>query len=301
MAPEKFSFQSLDTWRKARLGCLGGSDAPTIIGVDPYRSPLQLYCEKLEIMEGPEDNEFMEWGRFMEPHVAEVYQRKTGRILIEHGIHFFRSVEFDFPMAVSLDREIAPLDTRGPGDLQIKTTGKYSKHELAEELPLEWQVQVQHEMAVMAWAWASVAVLLLPARQLVYVDVERNDNFIEVLIAQERAFFQRIMRRDPPAPDASDSTKEALKKLYPKDSGISIILPPEAEDWDTQRLDANAKIAQGEMLKDDAENKFKAAIGNATFGVLPSGVKYSWKTSPRKGYIVEPTEVRTLRRLKPKE
>jgi hypothetical protein len=63
-------------------------------------------------------------------------------------------------------------------------------------------------------------------------------------------------------------------------------------------LKNSQKVCEAEITK--LENKFRAAIGDATFGVLPNGVTFSLKTTKKKGYtvVIEPTEYRVLRKVK---
>ena len=63
-----------------------------------------------------------------------------------------------------------------------------------------------------------------------------------------------------------------------------------------KRLAALEALKIAEAAKTAAENHLKAALGEAETGVLANGVAYTWKASERKGYVVEATSVRTLRR-----
>ena len=92
-----------------------------------------------------------------------------------------------------------------------------------------------------------------------------------------------------------------LRALYPQETpGLVVNLPGEATEWDTQRLRALAELKTWEASKDEAENKIRAALGEAEVGVLPNGVQFTYKASERKGYVVQPTIVRTLRRKEAK-
>jgi hypothetical protein len=52
-----------------------------------------------------------------------------------------------------------------------------------------------------------------------------------------------------------------------------------------------------EAREAEIENRLKAAIGDATFGVA-GGQAFSWKTQERKGYTVQPSTCRVLRTIK---
>ena len=55
---------------------------------------------------------------------------------------------------------------------------------------------------------------------------------------------------------------------------------------------------RAEADKTALENRIKAAIGDNTYGLLPNGGKYSWKTQQRKAYQVSASSRRVLLRLK---
>ena len=286
-------FKSRKDWLEARKGGIGGSDAAAILGVDPYRSALEVYCDKIGIAEPKEDNDATKWGRKLEPLVAEAYQEETGRELKDHGFNIWQGSE-PFLIA-SQDREIVKPQT---GHLEIKTSNYIKEGDLAEEIPIPWQVQYQHSLAATGLEWGGFAILL-NARKLFWVDVERDNSFIEAMLEAEAKFWKRIQDHDPPPPDASESATKILKKLYPKDTGKTVVLPSDALEWDRIRGEADQEIKRWTAQKTAAENNLKAAISDATFGTF-NNVTYSWRYQKREGYVVSPTEFRVLKRVKEK-
>lgn len=289
--PELKQFKTRKEWLEARKQGIGGSDAPAIVGVDPFRSALEVYAEKVGDLSNTEENEAMLWGRKLEPLVAQAYRETTKRKLQKFGHHYFLSTARPFAFA-SLDR----LIVEPQAVLEIKTSNYLKEDEIKEEIPLHFQVQLQHALGVMGFEVGSFAILL-NARRLFWVDVPADKEFIELLFEKEAAFWKRVQAQSPPPPDASESARETLRRMYPKDSGDIKELPPEAVEWDRIRAEAEAEIKRWNEQKAQAENNIKAAMGEATFGVF-GGVKYSWKTQQRAGYTVAPSEVRVLRRVK---
>lgn len=55
---------------------IGGTDIGAIIGVNPWKGPMDVYLEKIGITEPQEDNEAMWWGREMEPTLAKRYAKE---------------------------------------------------------------------------------------------------------------------------------------------------------------------------------------------------------------------------------
>lgn len=299
--PEILALPDKPSWLAARRDGIGSSDAAAVLAVSPYQSPLQVYAEKLQIVE-PDDTEIerMEWGLLLEEPIAARYRVVTGRALVDPGRFTIQRSRTRPFMQATLDRDILPIDDRGPGLLEIKTTGHYKADEWEDGPPLLYQVQVQHQLAVTGYQWGSLAVLI-GGQRLVWADVERNDRFIALLIEREEEFWGRLLRHEPPSADASEATKDILAKLYPTDTGATVALPGDAVAWDIQRLEAIEELKIAEEKKRMAENLLKAHIGEAAFGVLPDGTRYSWQASSRKAYQVAETTVRTLRRQRSKE
>jgi len=294
MSAELIQFNSHDEWLAYRRGGLGGSDAAASIGVDPWKSRLQLWAEKCGMTDDSVDNEAVQWGKRLEPLVATAYSEATGRELTDMGLHTYVHKDLPFRRA-SIDR-IQKVNG-GHGVLEIKTTGAYREKDLAEELPINWEVQVQHELSVLGYDHATLAILL-NGNKLFWKDVEANPAFIKAMIAKQEAFWKAVQDREQVEADSSDSARETLAKLFPADTGETVALDKEILEWDQSRQSALEIIKTAKMEVQEADNKLKAAIGSATTGILPDGTKYTYKLTKRKGYIVDATEFRQLRRSK---
>jgi len=288
-----------EIWLEQRKNGLGGSDAAVILGLSPWKSPLALWSEKTGLVE-PEDIgalEYVEWGNILEEPIAKKYSEVTGRKLVDHGRYLiFKSPIHPF-MFCTPDREIVPIDDRGPGELSIKTAGAYKEHDWEEEPPLMYQAQLQHELIVRELLWGSFAVLI-GGQKFRWCDQDRNEDLCSYILEKEEEFWDQVQREDPPPADASDSTKEVLLRLYPQDTGESVALSPDALDWAEKRSSLKQEEKRIKSELQEVDNLIKAAIGDATFGVLPDGSGFKWAQQKRAGYTVQPTEFRVLREVK---
>jgi predicted phage-related endonuclease len=199
-------------------------------------------------------------------------------------------------MLATLDREVQADDKDGPGCMDAKNVGAYRLDEWKDGVPLYYQVQLQHQMEVTGWKWGSLAALI-GGNTFRWMDVERNEDFIEVLRRKTLEFWKLVESRTPPEVDGSASTAEVLRKLFPRDSGETIALPGEATQWDVEYAEACEQISAAAKRKDAAKAKLVAALGNATFGVLQSGGRWSYKAQTRAKHTVEESTSRVLRRL----
>lgn len=293
MEAEKITFTTEDEWLKFRKGGIGGNDAPIVLGVSQYAGPLDLFAVKRGLIEDNPQTELMKWGHRLQKPLKEGYQDETHRLVQDQGIHTFVNKEHDF-IRYSADGLIAPLGGL-PWIFEAKCTGYLTPKDLEEDLPLAWQVQVQHGLFTLGLQKASLAVLV-NGNKLLWKDMERNDSFIEQMLKTELEFWEMVKSGTPPDADYRESTARTIAKLYPKDTGATVQLPPEAKVWAADRTEADDWIKRYTKIKDEAENKLKMAIGDATFGTLPNGGSFSWKWQERKGYEVKATEFRVLRR-----
>lgn len=290
-----------DKWLEERRNSVGASEVSTVLGLNPFDTPLQLALRKRGEIPDKEETEAMRMGHRLEPIVAELYCEETGRNVEDLGQYVIqRNPEHPF-LHATLDRLVRYNYTQGspadPGDLQIKTVGAHMADRWEDVIPLGVQAQIQAEMAVAKLSWGSVAALI-GGQRFVWKDIDRNDEFIAVMVEAVGEFWDMVQQGDSPVATGAD--KEALRLLHPQhDPGMTIDLPPEALLLDDELKHAKANITTEEERKDKCEARLKQLIGDAEIGILPGGIgKYSWKSSERKGYEVKATTTRTLRRLK---
>lgn len=264
--------------RTQRLSGIGGSDAAVVCGLSPFKTAYQLYLEKRG--EAPEDTEeslAMKFGSLLEEPIVEHYCDVTGRDVRRQPLTFHDEHPF---MLANIDRQILK-DARGPGILEVKTTNDWTGRAIhgADDIPDHYYLQAQHYLAVYDYAWASFAILIGGSR-FVWFDVERNDEVIAELIAQEAQFWQRVQTGQAPPIDGSPRTGELLKRLYPQDTGkVLTIQAPELIRAAADLIEAKAQIKREEAVVTASENLLKSAIGDASEAILPGWGKITWKTA----------------------
>ena len=278
-------------WLARRRTGLGASDAAAIVGKDPSRGPFALYAQLTgeydhDIGERPE----VRLGKVVEGAVGELYREQTGRPVEPCRVHM-RSRDVPIMLA-TLDAVTRIDDAAAP--LEIKTTGSWRADEWADGAPPRPWWQCQAQMLVTGARKASIAALIWP--RVVWLDVERDDAAIGYLVRCAEELWARVQRRDPPPPDPSPATRAALAAMYPRDDGRTVVLPGALMDlsdridtWKAARKALDAQI-------DAAESEIKAAIGDATLGILPDRSSWSWKHQVRRGFTAPETASRVLRR-----
>lgn len=282
MSGEVFTIEhhpNRDSWLAGRTVGIGASESPILFG-HGWSSEFALYCQKRGEWPAEPENERMLWGSRLEPVIAEEVALRKGWQLTDLGRWTTcRSVEHPH-MTATFDRIIAPIDHRGPGVLEIKNTSEHMREEWNDVgAPLRVQIQGQHQLKVSGFTWGCYAVLI-GGNDLRIVDFERDDEFIAMLVERCETFIARVREGRPPQVDGSGSTTSALSRLFSRDDGAAIVLPPSAIEWDEAIKLAQADMAKAEEIETLNKNRIREAIGDASFGDLPdrSG-RWSWKAN----------------------
>lgn len=250
-----------EDWLNARRAGIGGSDVGAIMGFNQYKSAYQLFLEKTGQYHEEVDNDAVYFGNALEDFVAQEFAKRTGkkvRRLNKMLVH----PEHDFMLA-NLDRVVVGEKAV----LECKTANEYLKEAWSgEEIPASYLCQVHHYLAVTGYKKAYIAVLL-GGNKFIWKEIERDEEFIEILVEREKDFWENHVLKDvAPSIDGSDASSELLKKMYPQDDGSEIMLTKE----DDVLLDAidtlSTEIKSLETQKKEYENRLKLKFESATEG-----------------------------------
>lgn len=249
-------------WLRARQTGIGGSDASVILGFNKWKSPFQLYLEKTNEHVEELDNEFIYWGNVLEDVVAKEFERRTGK-KVRRRNQMFRHPEYEF-MIANIDRDVVGEKAL----LECKTTNAYNSDAWKDdEIPAAYICQLQHYMAVLDYEKAYIAVLI-GGNKFVWKEVERDDEFIELMIEREKDFWENhVLANVPPAIDGSPSATELLNKLYPTDNGESIMLDAEADTLIEAIESIKAEKKQLDEQLKTYENQLKMTLEDASEGI----------------------------------
>lgn len=268
---------------------IGSSELAAVLGEDPDRGPLEVYCRKLGLelpadqdepgREGAEVSEAMRWGTRLEPGVAFGYALETGDTIVDPGRWTLYRRRDDPAFACTPDYFVERED--GLGVLESKTAGAYRAKDWREEPPLKFQIQVQHQLWTLDLRRGTLAVLL-GGNRLWYRHVERDDRFCEAAVAAVHAFLRRLRDRDPPPATGGARESAAVTALYRRhDAGKVITLPAELRPTYDAWLQARARAAAAKEEQEALANQLRMACGDAERALFADGHGVSWKTQER--------------------
>lgn len=272
-----------EDWLAVRKQGIGSSDAAAAVGLNPYKSQLELWLEKtgrdttLPKADPHDEESPMYWGNVLETIVAWHYSKRTKNKV--RGINaVLQHPNPELPwMLANIDREVIGAD-----DVQIlecKTAGINGARLWKEGVPEYVQLQVMHQLAVTGKQTADVAVLL-GGQTLEIHRIERNEQMIARLVELERKFWSYVEADTPPPADGSASAEAALRCLYPEDNGQTVDFSSRA-GLAAAYLELKAvrqSISEKETREAQLKQMLQQAMGDATRAEFSHGF-ISWKKS----------------------
>ena len=211
MAIRMETMRSRQEWLKKRTSYIGGSDASSVVGKNPYMTNVDLW----EIKTGRrkpdnlDDNVFVKYGHDAEQYLRDLFALDFPEFKVGYQENnIWLNDEYPFAHA-SLDAWLQDKDGR-LGILEIKTTNilqSMQKEKWHDRIPDNYYVQVIHYMMVTGAEFAVLKAqlkfdyngdIMLTTR---HYWIERKDveADIEYLIEAEREFAEAIKSDKRPA------------------------------------------------------------------------------------------------------
>ena len=267
---------SREDWLARRRKSIGGSDAAAIVGLSKWGSPFSIWAEKTGRLPEKEDTEAMRQGRDLEDYVARRWMEQTGKKVRRENAMLYNPA---YPFAhADVDRMVVG-ESAG---LECKTTATLNLRQFrGVEFPEQFYVQCVHYLAVTGADRWYLAVLVF-GRGFFTFTLERDQEEIDALMLAEEAFWQHVERDEPPEPDGSEASAEALQAIYPTSSEESVRL----FGRDTALREYMELRQQKKQLDDrlgQIENLIKADLGAAEAGSCGS-FRVSWKSQTRQTF-----------------
>lgn len=150
-----YDFPDETAWLKGRMNGIGGSDASAIIGMNPYKTNIDLFEEKTGRMipEDISDKPYVIYGKNAEAPIRELFMLDYPEYQVSHyEYRILQSVKYPF-MQASLDGELIDQEGR-KGILEIKTTNilqSMQREKWNNKIPQNYYIQVLHYLLVTAY------------------------------------------------------------------------------------------------------------------------------------------------------
>ena len=291
--------QARAEWLQSRKAGIGGSDVAAVLGLSKWRTPVDVYKDKLGEGTPQETSDAMYWGTTLEQIVAQEFQRRTG-MKVQRVNKVLHKGE-DGWMIANIDRAIVnpeiagnvrviPEDKREDGRmlttdviLECKTAnafaasewGETQEHEITtgelvteHKIPVFYETQAQWYLDITGAKTRYVAVLIGGSDFRIY-KVDRDEDVIKALVEHCGKFWrENVLAKKPPEPVCTAD----VQKLFPQDNGEM----PEATN--EQATDIGELRTLEEQIKDlkkqqeVVKTRLTASMGDS-LGLLIGGQK----------------------------
>lgn len=206
---QRIQFRSNDEWLSHRHR-IGGSEASCIVGMNPYKTNVELWREKTgrTFPEDISEKSYVKYGHEAEPHIRALFALDFPEYTVEYyENNMITNDRFPFAHA-SLDGELIDKDGRR-GILEIKTTNilqSMQKESWRDRIPDNYYIQILWYLMVTEYDFAVLVAQLKTdyggdiRKQTRHYFIERADveEDIEYLIEAGRKFWECVMDDEEP-------------------------------------------------------------------------------------------------------
>lgn len=210
MAVKMIQLNSHEEWLAARSGRIGGSDASAVVGMNPYKSNVDLWLEKTGqiVPEDISDKSYVKYGHDAEPLLRELFKLDFPQYTVNYvENNMFLNEKYPWGH-FSADGWLTDENGR-TGILEIKTTEilqSMQKEKWNKQIPDNYYIQLLHGFLIMEADFAVLKAQLktvfdgVPYLQTKHYHIERSDveSDIEYLAEAEEKFWGYVKRNIKP-------------------------------------------------------------------------------------------------------
>lgn len=287
MFPQSIPADPTDpAWHAARRTFIGASEAAAVLGLSRWDNPIDVWAEKLQLVEPKADTIPMSLGRELEDWIARRWQAANPTAYVHAPRSTVRHPRHPH-IAASVDRVIGGADMEEL--LECKYVGANLVDEWADGPPVYVQVQVQVQMAVTSTRRVHVCALLAGRRpdDPCWV-IDRDDDAIATILERLDAWWQRhIVGQERPALDGDqERITGTLGRLYPPPENSTPVRLGGLATGTIAEL-RHAKALRKDLDEDIGrlENELRGALGDGTDGYVDDNEKpvVTWRPQNRTG------------------
>lgn len=270
-------------WHEQRNKGVGGSDVAAIMGISPWKSPLEIWLEKTGMATAPDlsGRESVAMGNELEGDVIQMYKRRhpgcrarrVNAVLVSNARPWAQA-SLD---GITYDPEL------GWGVLEIKTGSRDS--EWTDGVPLHYLTQVTHYLAVTGYEFADVAALI-GDHGLHYHEfrVMRDEEDLQAVVEAVDEFWADCVEKGqmPPYVSALPSEGKALYEIYKRSDQEMKPSDAERTDWLAEQVsEINEQAQRDRARKNECTNELKRLIGDNK-GIITPEYLITWVRSEKR-------------------
>lgn len=272
-------------WLKSREQGIGSSEVATVLGLNPYDTPYQLWLRKTGQVETVEQENFlMKAGHYLEDAISRFCADEAGLDIVKNSKSEFVVVDKEKPfMRVSPDRYAYPAGAKHTADNKVIVECKSSQKPVdPDNISKYWFVQVMYQLRVTQIPKAYIA-WLVQGRDFGCKPIYYDSDFASFIEEEvERFWIDCVVGGREPA---LSNIQDVLIKFPRHEEGKKVYASTEILDAWAELKDTNTEIKRLQSVKESLEETIKASMLDAERLVSPAedGIEertlVTWKMS----------------------
>ena len=275
--------KSHEEWLQYRNQGIGSSEVATILGLNPWETPYQLWRRKKGIDAPKVENFAMRAGHYLEDAVSRFYTDETARDIIKRSAGDWIVADKAMPfLRVSPDRlfwidRTAKRNEDNKGILECKTTQLKID---ADNLPMHWFCQLQYQLGVAGYTEGALA-WLTQGREFGYKNIVFDATFYDYMTEQVAEYWERYIVGDEEP--AAYSVDDVVIKYARHTDGKFVTAATDVIAAAVRLKEIKTQLAELDKAKAEQEGIIKMAIGDAEGITDDTGkVLATWKAGKPK-------------------
>lgn len=280
---QTLKFNDHQEWLQARREGIGSSEVGTILGLNKFETPYQLWRRKRGIDPPEEENFFMKAGHYLEDAVSRFFADETGVEIIKASAGEYIVVNDEKPfLRVSPDRTYwlpnMVRNAANKGIVECKTTQLPISE---DDIPMSWFTQLQYQLGVTGMKQGAIA-WLTQGREFGYVTYDFDPDYFQFIVGKAEDFWKECIvgGAEPPAISAEDVLIKAPQSV----TGKTI----EATEELAKAIGKLKNMKKGysvlESRIDAASEAVKLAMGDAEAITYNGSTLVTWKSGKKESF-----------------
>jgi putative phage-type endonuclease len=265
-----------DEQRARRNEGIGASDTPIIMGYSTYKTPYQLYLEKIGAIQSDEEmTEQQYWGNALEPIIIKRFAEENGVNITFPNTVYHPDYPFIFANLDGwIESENAVVEAKSANSFQRKEWDMA----LTDGIPIGYLIQIAKQCLITNATRGYCAVLIggMEYKQFTY---ERDAELEEAILQADISFWNHVQNKEPPPLTSTSDCR--LKFPTPSPDKIS-----EATFHIHSGLnllnDLKGKAKELEAIMDNYKMKIMEHMGDAEYLMGQNGeLLATWKATKK--------------------
>lgn len=274
-------------WLTARKSGIGGSDVAAILGLSPWKSPLDVWLDKTGKAAPTPENDAMYWGTKLEALVADKYCEVSGNE-VRRVNSILRSTKYPCLIG-NIDRAVCPEkgkvpvvkgEFRTPKILECKTARSKTDDwgtDGTDQIPEYYLTQCLHYLGLTGCESCDVACLFMDSRKFGIYTVKADKTLIDKISETLADWWEaHVVKNVAPKP----RTMSDVQKLFRRSASVEITATEEIEAAAREYALLKKQATELTEKMDLAKEKIATFMGEAdTLIDLLGKPLITWKSS----------------------